>query len=163
MDLFWKLWQTVKKELENKIPDTKELVKKLDCNAKIAEIENKIRSISALATNAALTTVEDKIPNIRSLVKKKTDYDTKNATIEKIEKKLTSHDHDKYITTPEFNKLSAEVFDTRLRQADLLTKTDFDDKFKSVNQETNSNKTKHLIQFSFEAKSILQKMVHKII
>ena len=70
MDLFWKLWQTVKKELENKIPDTKELVKKLDCNAKIAEIENKIRSISALATNAALTTVEDKIPNIRSLVKK---------------------------------------------------------------------------------------------
>ena len=39
---------------------------------------------------------------------KKTDYDTK---ITQIEKKVTDHNHDKYITTPEFNKLSAEVSD----------------------------------------------------
>ena len=33
---------------------------------------------------------------------KKTDYNTK---INKIEKKITDHDHAKYITTQEFNKL----------------------------------------------------------
>ena len=44
-----------KLKLERKIPDIKELVKKTDCNAKIAEIEGKIRSISGIATNVALT------------------------------------------------------------------------------------------------------------
>ena len=33
----------------------------------------------------------------------------------------------------------------RLKQADLVTKTDFDDKVKSQNQIINSNKTKHLL------------------
>ena len=42
--------------------------------------------------------VENKIPNISSLVKK-TDY---NKKISELEKKLTDHDHGKYITTPEF-------------------------------------------------------------
>ena len=38
---------------------------------------------------------------------KKTEYDTK---VSEIEKKVTDHDHDKYITTSEFNKLTAEHF-----------------------------------------------------
>ena len=59
--------------------------------------------------------------------------------------KLTDNDHDKYITSPEFNKLLAEVFDARLKQADLVTKTDFDDKLKSLNQKITSNKTKYLL------------------
>ena len=54
-----------------KLPDTSGLVIKTDCKTKITEIEDKIPSISGLATNAALTTVENKIPNINSLVKKK--------------------------------------------------------------------------------------------
>ena len=45
---------TQTKQLENKIPDTGSLVKMTDYNAKIAEIEGKILSISGLATNAAL-------------------------------------------------------------------------------------------------------------
>ena len=61
---------TQAKQLENKIPDTSGLVKKLDYNAKITEIENKTPSISGLGTNAALTEIEYKIPNISSLVKK---------------------------------------------------------------------------------------------
>ena len=117
-------YETDKLELENKIPDTIRLAKKLDYNAKITEIENKIPSITDLATNAALNAIENKIPNISSLVKK-ADYDTK---ITEIEKKLTDLNHDK-CTTPEFNKLSAEVFDTRIALANLVTKTDFDDKF----------------------------------
>ena len=59
--------------------------------------------------------------------------------------KLTDNDHGKYITIPEFNKLLAEVFDARLKQADLVTKTDFDDKLKSLNQKITSNKTKYLL------------------
>ena len=46
---------------DKKIPDTSGLVKKTDCNAKTIEIENKVPSISGLAANSALTTVENKI------------------------------------------------------------------------------------------------------
>ena len=79
-------------------------------------------SISGLATNSALTEVENKIPNISGLVKK-TDY---NKKIAEIEKKLTDHSHDRYITTPEFNTLAADVFNARLAKANLTTKADFD-------------------------------------
>ena len=37
----------------------------------------------------------------------KPDYDRK---ISEIEKKLTDHNRDKYITTPEFNNLAAGIF-----------------------------------------------------
>ena len=49
-------------------------------------------------------------------------------------KKITDHNHDRYITTPEFNNLAAGVFDARLKQADSVTKTDFDIKLRSLNQ-----------------------------
>ena len=65
----------------------------------------------------------------------KTDYDKK---IKEIEKKITDHKHDEYITTPEFNKL-------KLAQADLVTKTDFNNKLSSLNRKITANKTKHLI------------------
>ena len=39
-----------------------------------------------------------------------------------IDKKITGHDHDKYITTSEFNKLITENFKARLAQADLIKK-----------------------------------------
>ena len=73
---------------------------------------------------------------------KKTDYDTK---ISEIEKKLTDHKHDKYITTPEFSKLTAENFAARLAQANLITKTDFDAKLSRLNRKITSNKTKDLL------------------
>ena len=61
-----------------------------------------------------------KIPYVSNLVKK-TDYSTK---ISEIEKKITDHDHDIYVTTPEFNKLTAENFAARLAQANLASKSD---------------------------------------
>ena len=42
--------------------------------------------------------------------KNKKDYDTK---ISEIEKKVTNHNHDKYISTPEFNRLTTEDFAAR--------------------------------------------------
>ena len=47
--------------MDNKNPDTSELVKKADNSAKTTEIEGKIPSISGLATTSALTAVESKI------------------------------------------------------------------------------------------------------
>ena len=71
---------------------------KTDSNPKIREIQIQIPSISALATKSAFTAVENKIPDISSLVKK-TDY---SANVNEVEKKVTDHNHDKYITTSEF-------------------------------------------------------------
>ena len=73
---------------------------------------------------------------------KETDYNTK---FTEIEKKLTDHNHDAYITPPEFNTLAADVFNARLAQASLVTKTDFDAKLSSLNEKITSNKTKHVL------------------
>ena len=72
-------------------------------------MKQRLKLLSNLATKTALTTVENKIPSVRNLVKKK-DYDTK---VTEIENKLNSHNHDKYIDTQEFNKLAADVFNAR--------------------------------------------------
>ena len=74
--------------------------------------------------------MKKKQPNVSNLVKK-TDFNTK---INETEKKITNHNHDKYITTPEFNKLTAEIFAARLAQANLVTKTDFDNKLINLNK-----------------------------
>ena len=108
---------------------------------KLTVLENKILDVSSLATKTALTAVENKIPSVSSLLKK-TNHDTK---ITEIEKKLTDHNHDKYITTPEFNTLAADVFNARLAQANLITKTDFDTKLPNLNSKVTANKTKHLL------------------
>ena len=44
-----------------------------------------------------------------------------------------------------FNKLTTENFAARLKQANVITKTDFDDKLKSLNQKINLNKTKYFL------------------
>ena len=61
----------------------------------------------------------NQIPDVSSLVKK-TIYDTK---ISELEKKLTAHNHDKYITTPEFNNMATSVFNASLAQEYLKKKT----------------------------------------
>ena len=51
--------------------------KKTDHDNKISGIESKIPSISGLATTAALSAVENNIPDASDLEKKRTDYDAK--------------------------------------------------------------------------------------
>ena len=122
-------------EIEDKIPDISGLTTK----TALTTVENKIPSISNLATKTAFTTVENKIPIISGLVKK-TDYNTK---ITDIKNKLNNHCHDKYVATSEFNTLAANVFNARLAQANVITKTDFDAKLSSLNRKITANKTKH--------------------
>ena len=114
-------YQTEKAELEKKIPDLTNFVQK----TKLTELESKIPDVNSLATKTALTAVENKIANVSSLVKKKANYNTKTS---ELVKKLSDHNHGRYITTPEFNTLYAVVFNARLPQANLITKTDFDAK-----------------------------------
>ena len=97
-----------------------------------------------------------------------TDYNTK---INEIEKKTTDHDHDKYITTPEFNKVTA----SRLAQANLVKATDFDNELIKVSKNLTQTKQKmyfskinlknyrHLIQSISVVKVILKAMVLKSI
>ena len=62
---------------------------------------------------------------------KKTNYNTK---ITEFEKQLTDHNHDKQITTPESNTLAAYVFNARIAQANLITKTYFDAKLSNIRE-----------------------------
>ena len=125
-------------EVKNEIPSIINLATTTALNAKINEVKNKIPDISNLATTIALIVVENKIPNVSNLVKK-TDYNTKFSETEN--KITTDLDHDKYITTQEFNKLTSEKL--KLKQtnlvskndtADFVKKADFDDKLKKLNE-----------------------------
>ena len=119
-----------------------------DLNAKINEVKNKLPNITNLATTTATADIENKIPNVSNLVKK-TDYNTK---ISEIKNKITAdHDHDKYITTQEFNKLASEIFTARLAQANLASKSDIDNVVKKAD----------LTELSQKAKSISTKVLTK--
>ena len=123
------------------------LISQLHTTAALNTKINEIPSITSLATTTVVTVVENKIPNVS-----KTDYNTK---VSEIENKITiNHDHDKYITTQEFNKLTSEHFTARLAQANLASKSDsdnlvkmteFDDKLKNLNKNVISNKTKNVL------------------
>ena len=145
-----KLSDVVKNDVEKdaygakiKIPDITNLATKTTLNPKTNKDKGEIRSIDNLATNAALkakinefvckipnttnlaittalTAVENKILNISKLVQK-TDYNTK---LNDIKNKITDHDQDKCITTPEFDTLTAENFAQTLKQANLARKSD---------------------------------------
>ena len=79
---------------------------------------------------------------LNSSLVKKSDH---NTNISELEKKLTDHNHDKYITTPQFNTLAADVFNASLAQANSITKTDFDAKLSRINREIMKNKTEDLL------------------
>ena len=73
---------------------------------------------------------------------KKADYDTKLA---ETQKKIIDCDHDKYITTQEFNKLTVDKFCVGLKEAklaasddiaDIVKNTDFDEKIKKLSSKS---------------------------
>ena len=49
------------------------------------------------------------------------------------------------IFTSEFNKLAVDIFNARIAQANLITKTDFDAKLLGLNRKITKNKTDHLL------------------
>ena len=135
--------------LEKKIPDVTTLIHinqyntdKQNLEEKIGDVHKKILDASGLVTTTVLNTkiseVENKIPNTNGLVT----VNVFNTKISKVENETPNHG--KYITTPGFIKLTAQNFTARLKQANLVTKTDFDNKITSFNRKITSNKTKYL-------------------
>ena len=84
--------------------------------------------MTATVLNTKISEVENKIPDTSSLVTT-TVFNTK---ISEAENKIPTHD--KYSATPEFHKLTAESFAGRLKQAELVNKTDFDNKLTNFNR-----------------------------
>ena len=89
-------------------------------NTKVSEVENKMLNntsnlVTTIVLNAEISEVENKIP-----------------------------DNSKHVITLEFNKLTAENFAARWKQADLVSKTGFDNKPTTFNRQITSNKIKHL-------------------
>ena len=128
-------YDTDKSDLEKKLSDTNGLFQKQTIMSKVVNQTAKCLTL-LVYTNSALNTVENKIPNAISLVKR-TDY---NAKVNEIEKKVTDHNHYKYVTTPELNTLTAENVAARLAQANLVTNTNFYIKIMSLNNTIDSNK-----------------------
>ena len=85
------------------MPNINNVAIKTTLNAKTNEVKSELPRITNLATKTALNAVENKRHSVSNLVKR-TDYNTK---INKIEKKITDHNHDKYIITPENNTLTS--------------------------------------------------------
>ena len=107
------------KNIEDKVPDITKLATNTTLNTKMNEVKGEIPSINKLTSTAALTTVENRIPNVSNLVKK-CNY---NKNINKIEKKITDHDHsNKCIINLEFKILTSENFTARLKQLNLAAK-----------------------------------------
>ena len=85
------------------------------------EVKGEIPNISNLATKTAFNAIEKKKYLVLVIKSRKAEYNTK---INEIEKKSTDHNHDKYIATPEFDKLTSESFAARLKQANITSKND---------------------------------------
>ena len=93
----------VKKGVYNaniKILDITNLTTNATLDVKINKVKGEIPSITNLSTTIAFTAAENKMPNVSNLVNKN-EYNTK---INETEQKITDDDHDKYITTEEFNR-----------------------------------------------------------
>ena len=125
-------------EVNSETPSSTSLATKTTLKAKINEVKGKIPNITNLATTTALTAVENKVPSVSNLVKK-TDCNTKIMEI-------TDHNHEKYITTAEFDKLTEESFYLGLKRtnsarksniANFAKKTGFDEKLKHVRSNKN--------------------------
>ena len=112
--------------------DTSDFALKTKYNTGKTELEKKIPDVTNFVEEAKLTELGNKNPDIS------------NTKITEVENKPCNHNHDKYITTPEFNTSAADVFNARIVQTNLITKTDFDAKLSEFWQK-NYQKSKHLL------------------
>ena len=118
-------YDTDKSELEKEIPNVTDFVKKSELN----ELESKIPDISNKATKTALTTVQNKIPDVSNLLKKQI------ITLKLYKLKINL-----------IIIIMAHVFNARIAEANLITKTEFDAKLLNLNRKIfANNKTKHLL------------------
>ena len=152
---------------------------KTDYNVKITEIENKVADISNLATQNAVTTVDNKKPTVSRLATKSALTATENKfpdvsnfaaktaltkvsnTVPDITTLILKSDYDTKVTEIESKYVSNTGFDSKIAQANVTTKRNFDAKI--IKLQNNIKNYKHLIRAILEVKVILKKIVHEII
>ena len=92
--------------------------------------------------------------------------------ISDIENKITDHDHDKYITTQEFNKLTSEDFTARPKQANLASKNDiasfvkktnFDNKLNNVTSNKNELNEESKKGKAISTKGLIKDLINKFL
>ena len=118
-----KTLKTKANNLERKILDVTTVIHinqyntdKQNLEEKIGDVDEKVVDASGLVTKTIL-----------------------NTKISEAENKILNHD--KYITTPEFNNMTTGNFAARLKRAHLVSKNDFDNKQISFNRRITTNKT----------------------
>ena len=104
------------KIIKDKISDIFNIATNASLNAKINEAKGEILSSTNLATTAALTNIENKIPNVNDLAKK-ANYDRKISEME-----------DKCFSTSEYNKFTNNILDTKVTQKKLINESDLNEK-----------------------------------
>ena len=83
-------------------------------------VDNKVVKNTEFSTlKTKVNNLEKKIPDATTLIHID-QYNTDKNKVSEVENKIS--DNSKYITTKEFNKLTAEHFKARLKQADLVKK-----------------------------------------
>ena len=157
---------------ENKIPDTGNLVKKTEYKPKTTEIEGKIPDVTNLATKASLVTVENKIPDVSGLAAKTalitvenkipdiSNFATKTAltnlsnTVPDINTLIKKSDYDTKIAEIESKYVSNTGFDSKLAQANVITRRNFD--VKVIELENNIKKLQTFDSGYFRGKSYFE-------
>ena len=126
---------------------------KQNLEKEIGDVDKKITDLSDLVTTTVLNTKisknENKIPDTSLMTET-----ALNTKISEVENKTP--DNSKYITTEEFNKLTAEHFAARSKLANLVNTTEFDNELTSFNKRITSNKTQH-----FKVQKKLNSLIRK--
>ena len=107
--------------MEGKIPDVSNLVTK----AALTTVENKIPDVTNLATKTALTAIENKIPDLSKFATKTVLTNLSN-TVPDISTLIKKSEYDKRIAEIETKYVSNTGFDSKLAQANVITKRNFD-------------------------------------
>ena len=98
-------------------------------NIKLSEVENKIPYTSGLVTTTLLNTkiseVENKISSVSGTKIKKNEG--------------------KYFTTAGYNKFTTDILYVKIKQKDLVNKSNIDKKVININNKITSNKAKHIV------------------
>ena len=82
--------------------------------------------------NTKISEFENKIPSVSGLVKK-TNYEAKIKEIE-----------GKYCTTADYNKFTSGIVDAKIKQKEVVNKSNIDKKLININKKITSNITKHM-------------------
>ena len=124
--------QSLEKETRNvdkKVLDVSALVTATLLYTKIGGIKNRTPDTSGLVTitvfNTKIGEAENKIPDVSVLVKKM-DYNTKVSDIE-----------GKYFSTPDNNKFTRKIFETKIKEKGLVDKSSISNLLKNSDLNTN--------------------------